>query len=103
MSLSFTQLSFLSGRLLISGIAGAEAEPQMKNKPKSHHKQKRARTSINADFIPLLLTLQKNPSVMNFLLLQVFSPVTAPDSLTEDLFVMEYLSDLMQKHAFLLL
>ncbi|XP_048798669.1 centromere protein C isoform X1 [Lagopus muta] len=33
-----------SGRLLISGIAGAEAEPQMKNKRKSHHKQKRART-----------------------------------------------------------
>uniref|UniRef100_A0A803YKW2 Centromere protein C n=1 Tax=Meleagris gallopavo TaxID=9103 RepID=A0A803YKW2_MELGA len=33
-----------SGRLLISGIAGAEAEPHVKNKQKSHHKQKRART-----------------------------------------------------------
>uniref|UniRef100_A0A8C3LX27 Centromere protein C n=1 Tax=Chrysolophus pictus TaxID=9089 RepID=A0A8C3LX27_CHRPC len=33
-----------SGRLLISGIAGAETEPHMKNKLKSHHKQKRTRT-----------------------------------------------------------
>ncbi|OXB60365.1 hypothetical protein ASZ78_013158 [Callipepla squamata] len=42
--MSFTQLSFLSGRLLISGIAGAEAEPHRKNKPKRHHKRKRAET-----------------------------------------------------------
>lgn len=33
-----------SGRLLISGIAGAEAEPHMKNKLKSRHKKKRAKT-----------------------------------------------------------
>ncbi|XP_021250782.1 centromere protein C isoform X2 [Numida meleagris] len=33
-----------SGRLLISGIAGAEAEPHRNNKQKSRHKQKRAET-----------------------------------------------------------
>ncbi|OXB74664.1 UNVERIFIED_CONTAM: hypothetical protein H355_001496 [Colinus virginianus] len=41
---SFTQLSFLSGRLLISGIAGAEAEPHRKNKQKRRHKWKGAET-----------------------------------------------------------
>lgn len=48
MLVSCTQLSFLSGRLLISGIAGAEAEPHMKNKLKSRHKKKRAKTSMNS-------------------------------------------------------
>uniref|UniRef100_A0A8C9GB44 Mif2/CENP-C cupin domain-containing protein n=1 Tax=Pavo cristatus TaxID=9049 RepID=A0A8C9GB44_PAVCR len=78
-----------SGRLLISGIAGAEGEPHMKNKLNSHHKQKRAKTKK-------LLCNECSFALR-------FSPVTAPDSLTENPFVMECVSDLMQKtkHNFL--
>ncbi|XP_072191674.1 uncharacterized protein [Excalfactoria chinensis] len=66
-----------SGRLLISGIAGAEAEPHMKNKLKSHHKQKRAKTrSEVAECLDIPLGDASKPT-------SIVDPVTSQEVLLE--------------------
>ncbi|OXB84769.1 UNVERIFIED_CONTAM: hypothetical protein H355_015891, partial [Colinus virginianus] len=76
-TVSFTQLSFLSGRLLISGIAGAEAEPHRKNKPKRHHKRKGAETrSEVAECLDISLADTSKPT-------SIVDPVTNQEVLLE--------------------
>uniref|UniRef100_A0A8C2U7U7 Centromere protein C n=1 Tax=Coturnix japonica TaxID=93934 RepID=A0A8C2U7U7_COTJA len=66
-----------SGRLLISGIEGAEAEPHTKNKLKSRHKQKRAKTrSEVAECLDIPLGDASKPT-------SIVDPVTSQEVLLE--------------------